>query len=161
MKKHSKGFTMIELIIVIAIIGIFTALSTISLNYLHAGNIKSSAQKVNRVLTELKMDTMSRENRSFMYIYNKDDNYYMWCTTDDTFSMLSAQGERIGNSSTRIVVDGNELTSGNHVKIAFRKSNGAFISGTPERIEFSKDDGSFKYVVTLVVETGKHYIDKV
>lgn len=161
MKKHSKGFTMIELIIVIAIIGIFTALSTISLNYLHAGNVKSSAQKVNRVLTELKMDAMSRNERAFMYIYNKDNNYYMWCTTTETFSIGDAKGERIGNKTTRVSADGKELTSGEYVRIGYRKSNGAFIDGTPRRLVFSKNDGNFQYVVTLVVETGKHYIDKV
>jgi len=160
-KKHVKGFTMIELIIVIAIIGIFTALSTISLNYIHAGNIKSSAQKVNRALTELKMDTMSRDKKSYMYLYKKDSNYYMWCTTNNTFSADSAAGERIGNSSTTITFNGSELKDGECKQISYLKSSGAFAKGTPSNITFSKDNGDFKYVVTLVVNTGKHYIDKV
>lgn len=73
---------MIELIIVVAIIGIFTALAGMGFGYLKAGNVKSAARNIDATLTKLKLDTMKQNKQPVMYIYRKGSDYYMHCTAN-------------------------------------------------------------------------------
>ena len=69
MKNRKKGFTMLELIIVIAILGIFTALTSLTFAYIRSGNVKSAAKTVDATLDTLRIETMSRFKTPKMYIY--------------------------------------------------------------------------------------------
>ena len=53
-KNRTKGFSMVELIIVVAIIGIMTAVATISMGYIQSGNLRSAAKKIDLSLSKLK-----------------------------------------------------------------------------------------------------------
>lgn len=151
---------MIELIIVIAIIGIFTAVASLSLNYLKAGNVRSAAKTVDSNLSKLKLDTMSKEEKSYMYIYKSGGNYYMYCTTDASPSFSTTPGTKIGNDSVAISVDGTLLQQGSTCVINYQKGSGAFASA-PGKIVFARADGTgTSYTLTIVKETGKHYIEK-
>lgn len=154
---------MIELIIVIAIIGIFTAVASLSLDYLKAGNVRSAAKTVDSNLSKLKLDAMSREEKSYMHIYKKGDNYYMYCTNEEHPSLSSTPGMKIGNASVAIYVNGSSvpLSSSDTCVISYKKGSGAFSDTSPEKIEFARSSGTgTRYTLTIVKETGKHYIEK-
>ena len=160
MKNKHKGFSMIELIIAIAIIGIFTGLGSISFGYIRAGNVRSATKTVDSNLSRLRLDTMSKASKPYMYLYKLGNDYYMYCTNSTSVDTSVANGTKIANDSIMIKVDGVPLSSANSpCKIGFQKGSGAFLSGTPQKISFSDSDGQGTiYDLIIVNETGKHYI---
>lgn len=163
MKNRKKGFTMLELIIVIAILGIFTALTSLTFAYIRSGNVKSAAKTVDATLDTLRIETMSRFKTPKMYIYKYGDNYYMYCgyTAPD---YNSANGTKIGNNTVKISYGSpaKELAAGDAgCVISYEKGNGVFSSASPSQILFEKEEGDgVKYKINMVIETGKHSLEK-
>lgn len=158
-QNRKKGFSMIELILVIAIMGIITASTSIGFSYLKAGNVKSAAKNIDSTLSKLKLDTMSMANKPKMYLYKKGSDYYMLCTAKafDYNNIDSYDGQQIANENVKIVVDGNELNT--YVEIAFKKGSGAFLTAPSSLYVCKSDNKGLRYKIVLVRETGKHYIE--
>ena len=176
--NRNKGFSMIELIVVVAIIGIFTALASISFNYLKSGNVKAAAKTIDSTLSKLKLDTMSKEAKPYMCLYREGNYYYMFCTTaDKAESPSTTNGEKIGNGNVKITINNSKtIAEGEVVYIAFKKGSGAFteevkkssgdittvhdgISDSDATIMVERADGSgTKYTIHMIKDTGKHYI---
>lgn len=160
-KNRHKGFSMMELIVVIAIIGLFTGLSSIGLQYIQAGNIKSTAKSIDSNLTKLRLDTMRKAEKPIMYLYKVGDDYYMLCTTDDSVARDRNNGTHIGNSNTKITVDGTVLGS-TEMKVKFKKGSGAFADDSDARSSIlveKKNGKGTSYKIILVPDTGKHYME--
>lgn len=172
MKKNNKGFSMIELIIVIAILGILTGMSTLSINYLKLANTRSAAKKIDSTLSKLKIDTMSKNERPYLYVYNDGGKYYMLYSTKDTLSdakVNSASGGTvIGGNAVEIQVEKNDTmhTIGvdKSVRLGFKKGNGAFLPDkdgeycTKLKVK-GKNNSKVEYTIILVKDTGKHYFE--
>lgn len=169
--NRHKGFSMIELILVIGIMGIFTALSSIGFGYLQSGNVKSAARNIDATLTKLRLDTMKQTNSPTMYIYKKGSDYYMYCTAN-TFLVpgegSAAVGQKIGNRNVTISAQkgGSEktLASGESFNIKFKKGSGAFSSTdiTHIYVKHTDDQGRIQgivYDIEMIPETGKHFIN--
>lgn len=167
---------MIELIVVVAIIGLFTALATIGFGYLKAGNVKSAAQTLDSTLNKLKLDAMSKEQKPYMCIYKVGNDYYMLCSTNKNEELKRENGQKIGNASVKISV-GSDTIDGvdDKVYIAFKKGSGTFsdsidtegkintihkgVSDPDVTIKVEKADGKgTSYTIHLIKDTGKHYI---
>lgn len=166
MKKHTKGFSMIELIIVVAIIGIFTGLVSIGFGYIQSGNIRSAAQTINSTLSKLKYDAMSKENKQYMYIYQAGNGYYLLCSDQEasSLSFTAGNGQLICNTSCSVTVDGGTAIGTSPKRIAYKKGSGGFDtskSTITQEITIKRSDGTGSgYVVHLVTETGKHYVER-
>lgn len=163
--NRHKGFSMIELILVVGIIGIFTALSTIGFGYLQSGNVKSAAKNIDATLSKLKLDTMKQTNQPAMYIYKKGSDYYMYCTAS-AFSVPdlgdAAVGQKIGNSNVEITFAGGAITSlgtKDSVKIQFQKGSGTFYSEYTHIYVRRSDGKGITYDIEMIKETGKHFIN--
>ena len=158
-KNRKKGFSMIELILVIAIMGILTASTSIGFSYMKAGNVKSTAKNIDSTLSKLRMDTMSMANKPKMYIYKKGTSYYMICTakTFDYNNADSYNGQKIANNNVKITADGKEITT--YLEIAFKKGNGAFLNAPSSLYVSKSDNAGLRYKIVMVKETGKHYIE--
>ena len=79
--NRTKGFSMIELIIVIAIIGIMTAMATLGFGYIQSGNVRAAANSIVADLSQMKYDAMSKQDKPFMYIYKVGGKYYSYCSS--------------------------------------------------------------------------------
>lgn len=163
-KNDNKGFSMVELIITIAIMAILTGSFVGAAGYLKYANAKAGAKKINTELSELRIDSMSKMNTPYMYLYNIDGTTYMKVVTGDRADKAKENGlldkntTKIGNSQVTVSCDGTKITDGQTVTITMDKSTGAFLS-SPQKIEVASVDGKNSYVIKLVKSTGRHYIE--
>lgn len=168
-ENRTKGFSMIELIIVICIIGIMTAMATLGFGYIQSGNIRAAANNIASDLSQLKYDAMSKEEMPFMYIYKANGKYYIYCSEKraQAADLTAANGSSLCNSNCKITFNGGtEVASGTYVEIAYKKSGGlstkSNLSNDISDITVSKADGSGKsYVITIFKETGKYTMSHV
>ena len=138
-KECEDGFTMVEMIITIAISAILVGTVITAFGYLNSGNAKRSAARFNSKLTTAQTETM----------------------------MLKDVGGSGVNVRAKIEGGGTyTLGQNNMIKVAFDKASGAYKTANYgvdtdnvfyNEIEFS---GREKYKVTLVKMTGKHVMSQ-
>ncbi len=80
MKKQKllgqNGITLVEIIIVIAIIGILASTSVMMIGHLHYANTQKVVRTLDASLDALQVRTMSKAGSSYLYIYKLDNGYY-------------------------------------------------------------------------------------
>ena len=109
--REKDGFSLIELVITIAIMGILVGLSAFSLNYISQADARKMTGEINSAFSELKTLNMSKNTTAYMHLYQYDGDFYIKydgsasCTPDDT-------GHKIGKDNMKIQVDSTELGSG-------------------------------------------------
>ncbi len=177
---RNKGFSLIELVITIAIMGIVVLIS-VNLNWMiNKADLKSAAENIDTELSSLRSKTLSRGNE-YMLRIKKDG--------DDCIAELLEKATVIGEDGSltegdweilesvklkKVAVSGSDgagnteaMEDGCVIEIQCSKSNGSYT-----RAEFIKSDGvkvninrinvtkgDRRKVIKLVIPTGRHYID--
>ena len=67
--KNNKGFSLIELIVTIAILALFSTGVLAGLGYLEMANSQKCVAKIDSGLMTLKSRNMANSNRTYMHIY--------------------------------------------------------------------------------------------
>ena len=81
MKSNNKGFSLIELIICITILALFSTLVVVGLGYMDLANSKKCVSKIDSGLMTLKSRNMADSKRTYLHIYRyTDGNYYLTYT---------------------------------------------------------------------------------
>lgn len=179
-KKDAEGFSLIELVITIAIAAIMVGGAALGISILTTTNTKDFAYEVNSGLTELKSKNTSQEKAVYLHVYKYQDSYYMKYTDSAVFTPDDT-GKEIGSPSMRVSVtydvrddsdhrltdETSMLGSGSDVCIGMAKKDGAFVffekdpsekkKRAPREITVSSPDGS-GYTVYMVTDTGNHYV---
>jgi len=131
--SNSAGFTMIELIIVIAIIAIMIGGSVVGFNLLNQGDAKATIKDISSQLAELRTDTLSLDGIWTAEIY-RDGNTYKLDIKKDLNNVV----ELISSTSigSKTVITYNDSNTGSYeikddIKIV---------------VEFNKGDGKIKSV---------------
>ena len=155
--KERDGFSLVEMIIIIAIVGILTGGIAISYNLVRSADVKGMAYDIDSSLTNLKSKNMGSNKQLFMHLYKQSGNYFIDYTKEESYTP-SGEGESVGESGISLKYDGKELTDGEVNTIGIQKKDGAFSVG-PEEIEVY-DDNLNDYMVYLVKDTGKHYVEE-
>ena len=70
--NNNTGFTLIETIIVIAILVIFASFTVLYMGHLRAVNVRQAANQVYTSLDKLQVKTMSKTDIPHLYIYKTD-----------------------------------------------------------------------------------------
>lgn len=166
--KNNKGFSLIELIIVVAILAIMSVGGAAGFGYLNLANASKCASKIDGGITLLKSKNMANAEPMYMHLYQYDGEIYIRYDKNDSYSPTEtdyADGERIGNSRLTVSYqDGNAasattLSDGSCKTFGVRKKDGSFIGTTePTCVITIKGQSTFK--VTLVTNTGKHFRDR-
>ena len=155
--KERDGFSLMEMIIVIAILGMITGGIAVTYNMVRSADVKGMAYDIDSSLTNLKSKNMGSNKQLFMQLYKQSGNYFIDYTKEESYTP-SGEGEPVGESGISLKYDGKELTDGEVITIGIQKKDGAFSAG-PEEIEVY-DDNVNDYMVYLVKDTGKHYVDE-
>ncbi len=166
--KNNEGFSLIEMIIVVAILAIMSVGAAAGFGYLNLANASKCASKIDSGVTLLKSKNMANATPTYMHLYQYDGDYYIQYNDDSTYTPTASdydEGECIGNNRLTITYrDGNAasattLGEGACKTLGIRKKDGAF-TGTTEPTCIITVKGQSSYQVTLVTNTGKHFRDR-
>ena len=75
MKNNNKGYTLIELVVVLAILAIFIVFGITGLNYIFGTAVNSCAHDVKSAIGAVRINTMGKYE-STLHIYQGADGYY-------------------------------------------------------------------------------------
>lgn len=172
--RTNKGFSLIEIILVIAIMAIFAGGTIASMSYISNGNTKKCVKAIDNTLGQLRLNNMSKEKKSYLYLYQTGSRYYLMVSDNNLLTTmagggLDTGGSEIGGSGITISyrkkgeAADTALTEGQFLLISFKRSSGAFESNPadpllPQYYERITVEGSSDQVIHMVEETGKHYI---
>lgn len=163
MARKNKGFSVVELLIVVAILIIVGTVTAVLLNHISYGNVLKAANKVNTIMDKVRLVTLAKDTREYLYIYNIDEKIYMKVSEEsgsEDANLDTATGEKIGMGILVYyqITGGEEklLEAGQHISIAFEKSTGSFTTDY-EWLKFTNASKTAK--VVCVKETGRHWVE--
>ena len=161
MKINNKGFSLVELLIVIGIIAIVCSATFFGFGYLSMADCNKCANRINSGLSTVKSKTMAEVDQVNMFVYRYDDDYYIKYDKADTITKDS-DAEKIGNGQIAITIHSASgattvLQNGSDpVKVSISRKDGSYKEG-PQLFEVSA--GDLKKSVYLVTDTGKHFVE--
>ena len=148
---NNKGFSLIELIVILAIMAIMVGMGSLAMSLLTGSEARQACDKISAQLNEAKTGSMSRYDEDLNIVYVSDPSVYDWadkegyyvvkqlysCTKDATTKLpttlyLGAEHRYICNDRVNMVLnyDGGSYTvnpsDGSGIGITFDRSTGLF-----------------------------------
>lgn len=162
--KSNQGFSLIEVIVVVLIIGLLSTVTIMSISYAYGSNAKRTADKISSLLDLTRTQSMSMVDGSILFRLQKDlsgNLYGITIQTSNHGGVLVEEElarEELCNSVLELfytsgAVD-TKFSSGNYIDLYYKKSSGAFISNVSQL----KLVGSKSATIILVKETGRNYV---
>lgn len=165
-KSNNKGITLVELIVVIAVMAVLTAAFAVSFTLISRQRVSNAASSTKSTIQLAQTYAKSRGS-CYMTIEGTDDgsNTYIWTVDGDGNPVLGNGPNNINkNITTKVQFDNGEvveLTDGVVVKINFNRATGGFekstnpVTGndaTPMKIIFT--NGEKESTLFLAAKTG-------
>lgn len=168
---NNKGISLIEVIVVVAILSIMSSMLVMSYNVVYQQKTKSCAESIDSYLDRIRLESMSREKQRYMVLYQAEDGMYMGATSDpDSFVKDTKREEKVGDKSVSIYYK--TASSGTYTKISgetmfmisFDRVTGGFDKEytTKEEIEclnIALGESTNGNEIRFITKTGKHFIE--
>lgn len=158
--RNQNGITLVEIIIVIAIVGILASTAIMMIGHLHYADTQKVVKTLDSSLNELQVKTMSKTGDYYMYVYHLSDGYYVQILSENLpafdASRLTTDGKKLSNNTISICQDGVELPEDGYMKIAYTKQ--ATFDTANTNVQTIQIDGVPEYSIQLVYDTGKHFV---
>ncbi len=166
-----KGFSLIELIIAIAILAIFVGVVSLSVGLIRSADTKGLASHINDSLTDLKAITEAHTGPYYLHIYKDDGAYWKYYDSSSTFvkPASNASENRLGPDSMGVIINdssGSRLlddASSDSVTVSIKKKDGSYNTGVPVSMDVhraSDGSGTADYRVIISEKTGLHYLEQ-
>ena len=84
--KERDGFSLMEMIIVIAILGMITGGIAVTYNMVRSADVKGMAYDIDSSLTNLKSKNMGSNKQLFMHLYKQSGNYFIDYTEEESYT---------------------------------------------------------------------------
>jgi prepilin-type N-terminal cleavage/methylation domain-containing protein len=163
MRKDNHGFTVIEVLVVIAIIVILTTGIALGLNSVTSANVNKATKTVDAQMKKLRFTTLSKEENYSLYIYKKGSFYYCEIAPTNTSYTNLKSGVKLGKKGMEVQYSevGNDsfktVNGSKYIEIAYNRSNGTFKNNENyTKIKF--EAGAKSKVIILANSTGRHFI---
>ena len=173
--KTNKGVTFVELVIVLAIMGVLAGVAFMSVNSIFGYDVKECVNDLSGSINNSRMDSLSHGTREMKIYKDSSDNCYYMKLYDPTKEASEEGSEskvtaaKISTSKVKVeyftdktaTTGGTEITGAQTLILAFDRSSGAFkkLGSTDlycQKIIVSR--GAKQAVILFYPETGKHYI---
>ncbi|MCL2697064.1 MAG: type II secretion system GspH family protein [Oscillospiraceae bacterium] len=174
--KKNKGFTLIEILVVLALIGVSIGVLGISSSSSAANNLRKCTNSVNSMIARCRINSMYRAEPVFVEFIVSGGNivgrYHERClneicTREDCEENGFHVDEQImGKSGITVtpVIDGEE--SGLPLRISFTRrgaliladETGAPLDGEPSLEEIRFSNGTLTYLIDITPETGNRRV---
>ena len=176
MKQDSRGFTLIELIVVIVILGVMAAVISMSTSIIPATRARSCASAISTTLDRARVGSLTHAQVSYMTISQNSSGAYEIACFDNNTAFSGYSG---GTEISRRTISGggvtvsykdlydtlhritNPVTQVNTLTISFTRSgalDGNIVTDTSGNCVITVSGGGRSYTVTVVAVTGSHEI---
>lgn len=161
-KERNDGFSLVEVIVVVLILGVLAAATTFGISFLRSMDASATAKEVMALLERTRLQTLAVEEGETvsLELFEANQKYYARIKqgTEEIDSIrLKGTGLTITVRATGVIPE--EVTvveeGGPVVVFSYDKGNGSFTSDW-NRIEFS---GTKEQVLVLVTKTGRCYLE--
>lgn len=168
-ENNNNGYSIIELIIVLAIIAIIISTVFYSIILVFSANAKSCANNMQRSIGDCKVTTMGK-SAAYMELYRDADQnvYTRMCVMDSGGSYVPSEPQKVGTSRVYVAYtpEGGaetELLAGDKIEIRFDRASGGFEEDASGNIyeKLHVQGGSKKYEIVLTKLTGKSEVNLV
>lgn len=155
-----RGVSLIELIVVLAIMGVVSTFGLLGLSLLTGQNIKSCYRQLDHYLDATKLTAMSKQEATLKLYKGTDDGIYIHLSATNEDIRIGKAGltVRFGDGNNLYEADGTQT-----LKLCFDRSTGAFKEALlADDTPFScrtivLSDGQRTYTMRLIPKTGKFY----
>ncbi len=160
-KKSNSGFTLVELIIVVAIIAVLTSVVATTTYQVFATNAKQSINEVSSMLSSCRVSTLSGAVNPVFELSYVDGNVYGTILSNGrkeqeqiaTAAVTVSYTTKVGETETTTTLDDNADT----LEISYDTSGAIKQPLNIHRITVSS--GSKVYNLTITPETGYHEVE--
>ena len=172
--NRNRGFSLIELIVVVAILAIAASLVVGSFNLVYVKNMQSCASRIDALLSKTKICAMTRAGSVYLRIYQGSDGIY----ADYCEGGAVVESNKVGKSTVALVwndgtTDHALADQGQDLYLSFDRGTGAFLTlaqsfscanqsytgaNTNCCVSITLTGGGTTRTITMIAPTGKHTI---
>ncbi|MDO5292136.1 MAG: prepilin-type N-terminal cleavage/methylation domain-containing protein [bacterium] len=177
--RNNKGISLLEVLVVIAIIGVMSGGVVMTFHMVHTIKPSSCAKSIDSCLEEVKSEAMSKGTPPYLVLYQSEDSehpgYYAARTTSlETYTKQPEYDTKVSDKDVMIEVTLTDKTvidiAKNDVLITFDRAAGsvkecyvATKGNVPERRKPPEliriTGGGRESSIHIVAETGKHFVE--
>lgn len=170
--KDNQGFTLIELIVVILIIGVLAGGSIFGVSVLGFGSAKSSVERISAMLDYVQVENMTKSSTYYLVIEKGGSDYYLSVVrgtdTISTEKLKLTRGEitfQVKDDPTQYLVSDVPVEGRDRrdkLEVFFTKDTGGVGENTlitEKVLQIGVSTSRSDYSIRLVEATGKHYIE--
>lgn len=162
-RNDNRGISLVELLAVISILAILATGGISLYRQLGYADTKRAANRVNTAMDEVRMETMSRAHKSYLYLYQINGIYYLKRSIETNSAAADLDAESGTELSNKISLSYRyaatpevTLQPGMVLKISFDRSSGMFDQEL-ELIQINSANHTTE--ITCVPETGRHWVE--
>lgn len=160
---NNDGYSLVELVIVIAIIALIISTVFYSVIIVFSANAKSCANNIQRAIGDCKVTTMGK-SAAYMELYRDTDQdvYTRMYVMDSSGAYVPSEPQKVGTSRVYVAYTPKgggetELLAGTKIEIRFNRASGGFAKDTSGNVYemIHVQAGSKDYEIILTELTGK------